>query len=227
MAAEQFSPLGRRAFLAGAAATGILALPGCASIQHYSLVDAIRRLLMRASQQALARLSAPGGFWDNEIARLDLPDAFGNRGSILQGILTSGLLKQRLQRELNHVAEAGARRAAPIIADAVQMIGVDNALALVRGGPTAATEFLRGAMAGGLVEAMVPPLGEGLRLVRDPLVGEVIAALTGVDVSGVAQDLAVKTDNAIWGEIGREEAMIRAHPESTNDIVLMDVFKQS
>ncbi len=143
----------------------------------------MRRLLERSASGALARLMAPGGFWDNQLARLDLPDMFGSRGNVLESILTSAVFKNRLQRGLNHVAEAGARRAAPIIADTVRTIGIDNAVALIKGGPTAASTFLRDAMAGSLIEAMVPALGDGMRIADDPIVGQALAALTGVDVT--------------------------------------------
>jgi hypothetical protein len=233
MVATEFSPevssevssLARRSFMAGAAAAGLLGLAGCASMGGISLVDAVRRLLERSSAGAFARLTANGGFWDNQLARLDLPDVFGSRGNVLQSILTSALFKERLQRSLNHVAEAGARRAAPIVAETVRNIGVDNAVALIRGGPTAATGFLRSAMAGSLIDAMVPALGDGLRLASDPIVGQALAGLTGVDLTGVARALSLKADDAIWGEIGREEAAIRANPESTNDALLIAALK--
>jgi Protein of unknown function (DUF4197) len=225
MVATQSNPIARRAFIAGAAATGALALPGCSSLGGLSLVDAIRRLLGRASSNALARLAAPGGFYDNQLARLALPDVFGSRGGVLQNILTSVVFKDRLTRSLNHVAEDGARRAAPMIADTVRTIGVDNAVALIKGGPTAATGFLRQAMAGSLIEAMVPALSDGLRIAKDPVVGQALASLTGVDVGGVARSLSAEVDDAIWGEIGREEAAIRANPESTNDAVLIAALK--
>lgn len=144
---------------------------------------------------------------------------------MLQNILTSAVFKTRLQREFNRIAERGARRAAPLVADAVRTIGINNAVELIRGGPTAATGFLRNAMAGSLIDAMVPELGEGLRLANDPAVGQAIAALTGIDVTGVARSLSVRAEEAIWGEIGRQEADIRAHPESTNDAVLIGALK--
>lgn len=221
MVADDIQVVGRRAFLAGAAATTVLVLPGCSSLGGISLVDAVRRLLERSAGGALARLTAPGGFWDNQLARLDLPEVFGSRGNVIEGILTSAVFKNRLQRSLNNVAEAGARRAAPIITDTVRTIGIDNAVALIKGGPTAATGFLRNAMAGSLIEAMVPALGDGLKIAQDPIVGQAIAALTGVDVNGVARSLSGKVDDAIWGEIGREESAIRANPKSTNDAVLI------
>jgi len=215
----------RRQLLVGAAATGLLTLPGCQSLGRISFVEAVRRLLTISSRNALARLSAPGGFWDNQVARLELPEVFGSRGSVLQDILTSSLFRQRLRKELNHIAEDGAARAAPVVAETVRTIGIANAVALLRGGPTAATSFLRGEMAGSLIDVMVPALGDGLRVARDPIVGQAIAALTGVDVNGVARSLSRDVDNAIWDEIGREEAAIRADPESTNDALLIAALK--
>jgi hypothetical protein len=225
MDADELNTVGRRSFLAGAAATGVLALAACESMPALSLTEAIRRLLTRASRTAFARLTAPGGFYDNELARLDLPEVFGRRGGVLQSILTSAVFKARLQREFNRIAERGARRAAPLVADAVRLIGIDNARDLLRGGPMAATGFLRQSMGGSLIEAMVPELGDGLRLASDPLVGEALAALTGVDVNGVARSLSSRADEAIWGEIGRQEAWIRANPEATNDPVLIGALK--
>ena len=215
----------RRGILAGMAAAGLLTLPGCATYQRWSYIDAVRRLLELASANALNRLMEPGGFWDNELARLALPDVFGSRGSVLQTILTSAVFKRRLQRELNHVAEDGARRVAPIVADTVRTIGIANAQALIKGGPTAATGFLRDSMHGSLIEAMVPALGDGLRVASDPIVGQAIAALAGVDSAGVAGSLAQEADDAIWKEIGREESAIRADPLRTNDPVLIAALK--
>ena len=54
--------------------------------------------------------------------------------------------------------------------------------------------------------------------------GEALGALTGVNVAGVADRLGREVDNAIWGEIAREEAAIRADPRRTNDPLLMGVF---
>lgn len=212
----------RRAFLGGSAA---LALAACSSVRPISFTEAVRRLLMLASDNAFAQLTAPGGFWDREVVRLDLPSVFDKRGVVLQAILTSAPVKQRLQREFNHVAERASYRAAPVVAETVRTIGIENAVALLRGGPTAATGFLRGNMAGSLIDVMAPELGDGLRVAKDPIVGQAIAALSGIDLNGVARSFSVDVDNAIWGEIGRQEAEIRAHPEKTNDPLLIAALK--
>jgi hypothetical protein len=215
----------RRSLLAGAAGAGaLLLLPGCASTGGFSLVEAVRRLLLLASDNAFARLTAPGGFWDEQVARLGLDSVLGTRGDVLGRILTSQLFKDRLEERFATFAIDASFRAAPVVTDAVRVIGFENALALVRGGPSAASDFLRGELGTALLDAMVPELGEALRVSRDPLLGQALGAITGVDVAGVADRFGRQIDDAIWGEIGREEAAIRANPENTRDPVLIGVF---
>lgn len=216
----------RRSLLAGAAGAGtLLLLPGCASTGGgFSLVEAVRRLLLLASENAFARLTAPGGFWDEQVARLGLDTVLGTRGDVLSRILTSQLFKDRLEERFATFAIDASFRAAPVVTDAVRVIGFDNALALVRGGPDAASLYLRQELGTALLDAVVPELGEALRISRDPLLGQALSAVTGVDVAGVADRFGRQIDDAIWGEIGREEAAIRANPESTRDPVLIGVF---
>lgn len=219
-----FTPT-RRALLTGAAGAATLALlPGCASTGGFSMVEAVRRLLLRASENAFARLTEPGGFWDEQVARIGLENFLGARGNTLSRILTSSLFKDRLEERFATFAIDASYRAAPVVTEAVEVIGFANALELVRGGPSAASTFLRGEMGTALLDAMVPQLGDAIRLADDPLVGQAIAALTGVNVGDVASRIGREVDDAIWGEIAREEAAIRADPGKTRDPVLIGVF---
>ena len=215
----------RRAFIAGSLATAAaLALPGCATTGHFSFTEAIRRLLVLSSERAFVRLTAPGGFWDQQVAQIGLGRFFGSRGGVLTNILTSALFKNRLEGVVADVAVDASYRAAPVVADAVRTIGYANAIDLIRGGPSAASSYLRQEMGLRLVEVMVPEVGQALRVAQDPLIGQLIAGLTGIDLGGVATTFANEVDNAIWTEIGREEAAIRADPAATRDPVLIGVF---
>jgi hypothetical protein len=219
------SPLARRTFIAGSlAAVSALVLPGCATSQTYSLTEAIRRLLVLSSERAFMRLTEPGGFWDQQVAQVGLQRYFGNRGDVLSNILTSALFKSRLEGVVADAAIDASYRAAPVVADAVRTIGYANTLDLIRGGPSAASTYLRQEMGYRLVEIMVPEIGETLRVAQDPLVGQLIAGLTGVDLGGLAGAFANQVDEVIWGEIAREEAAIRADPASTRDPVLIGIF---
>ena len=41
----------------------------------------------------------------------------------------------------------------------------------------------------------------------------------------MAHAVANRADNSIWYQIGHEESVIRAHPESTRDPLLIGLFK--
>ena len=215
----------RRALLGGLAAGGaFLTLPACSSLGGFGLVDAVQRLLYLSSERAFGRMLQSNGFWDQQVAYLGLGNVLGTRGDVLGRILTSSLFKSRLDRAFGDIAYRGAERAAPIVTDAVRVVGIQNAIDLVRGGPTAATSFLRGQMGTRLVDAMVPELGTAMRVASEPLVGQALAALTGVDTAQVATRFADSIDNTIWREMGFEEAAIRANPSSTNDPAIIAIF---
>jgi hypothetical protein len=216
--------LPRRGFLGGVAAAGLLALPGCSTLGGYSFTDAIARLLYLSSGRAFDRMTAPGGFWDQQIAQLGFDQFLGARGNVLARILTSTLFKDRLADALAPVAFDAAQRAAPVVAESIRVIGFQNAVDLVRGGPTAATSFLREQMGTRLIDAMLPQVGQALRVANDPIVGQALAALSGVDIPQVARSFTDSVDNVIWDQIGREESAIRADPASTRDPLIIGVF---
>lgn len=222
--------MNRRTVLAGILATGVLiSLPGCTTmndaIGRPSQTDLIERLLMISTQRAFARLTQPDGFWDSTVARIELPVLFGKPGSRVEKILRSPLFRDKLQHELNIMAEDGARVAAPLVYDSVRRLSVTDALALLRGGNTAGTTFLRQSMGASLVNAMIPELSRVMQATEDPIVNQAISALTGVNINDAAHALALQADNAIWYEIGAQEGEIRANPETTNDAALIAALK--
>ena len=216
----------RRQLLISSAALATLTLPGCAGMPGFSMTEAIRRLLTLSSQSAFAMLLQPGGFYDNQIARIALPDRFGGaRGSgILGSVLASTVFRTQLQKELNHAAERGAERAAPLVTEAIRNVSIADAVSIVRGGSDAASTFLRGQMGTALVDAMLPGVGDALRIASNDVVSQAIRSVSGFDVGALAADISTKADNAIWASIGAEEGRIRANPQSTNDPLLIGVF---
>ncbi|MBD2841312.1 DUF4197 domain-containing protein [Erythrobacter rubeus] len=217
--------LARRSVIrSGLGVAAVLALPACSTVPGFSMQEVIRRMLLLSSERAFARLTAPDGYWDQQVTQLGLGNLLGTRGDVLSRILTSALFKSRLEDAFADIAIEGSYRAAPIVTDAVRAIGFANAVALVRGGPTAATQALRGELGGRLIDALIPELGDAIRIASDPLVGQLIDAAAGTNVSGIAQRLAGNIDDAIWNEIGVEEAAIRANPEETGDPLLIGVF---
>lgn len=228
--------LSRRGMLAGGLALSSFALlGGCASMgtgsgaglgssMEYTAV--VRRLLEVATRNAFTNLTARDGFWNSAVARVDMPTLFGKNAGALKGVLGSKPFREQLQRQLNTFAEGGARRAAPAVADAVRSMSIPDAYAVLTGGePTAATTQLRAAMGPALVNAMIPELDQAMRAANNPIVGQALAALSGVSIADAAKALALEADNAIWYQIGAEESKIRQDPGATGDPLLIGAMK--
>ena len=219
--------LDRRSIILGAVALPFAGglLSGCAAGPGgFDLTEAIRRLLTLSSQRAFALLLQPNGFYDSQVARISLPQQFASGGGLLQQLLQTQAVRDRLTRSLNNAAERGAERAAPAITQAISGITVGDALSVLRGGPAAATNLLESSMADGLINAMFPAVGDALRLASDDVVSRALRAATGYDVAGLARDVTSGANQGIWRAIAAEEATIRANPQATNDPLLIAVL---
>ncbi len=222
------SLLTRRRLLAAGCTLPLLALPGCATRlgDLFNLEEAVRRLLTVSSQRAFAQLLTEEGFFRDEVARVSLPSQLGGSGvaAALAVALGTRAVQDRLLRVVNVAAAQAADSAAPVIYDAIRNVSIADALPLVRGGPTAATDFLQRAMGDAIVNAMFPQVGEALRVAEGGIVGRALRAATGIDFAGLQADVTRKAANGIYRAIGREEAAIRANPQSADDPVLSGVF---
>ena len=216
--------LTRRRLLAAGCALPLLALPSCATLGGFSFEDAIRRLLTLSSQRAFARLLQENGFFQDEMARIPLPPQLGGAGSVASTLLGTRLVQDQLLRLMNRAAADAAEAAAPIVYDAIRGMSIADAVALVRGGPTAATDFLQRSMGNAIVDAMFPGVGQALRRFDDGLVSRLVQTATGIDFAGLQRHVSQSAANGIYRAIGREEAAIRANPHETGDPVLVGVF---
>lgn len=218
--------ISRRSLVISAAILPVLALPGCAETGRFSLVEAIRRLLSLSAQRAFASLVRENGFFNDQIARISVPDALGgSRGtSILAAVFGSAVFRNRLTKQVNRAAEKGAEMAAPVVAEAVLNMGIPDAAAIIRGGGSGATDLLKSAMGEKLLVTMLPGVDKGLKLFDNAVVVEALRAATNIDFAGLRDDVTRKASDSIYRAIAREEVAIRSDPASTNDPLLIGVF---
>lgn len=209
------------------AGAAILVVPGCAGIGGaLSLDEVVRRLLMRSADSAFALLLQPGGYYDSEVARITLPEQLGGSGvgALAGAILRSGPVRQELLRTANDAAYEGAQRAAPIVTDTIRSLSFQDANAIIRGGPTAATDLLQARLGVGLIEAMLPEIGGALQVLNDGAVSAALRGVTGFDFAAFRNDVGRKAAAGIYALMGQEEARIRRDPRSTRDPVLIGAF---
>lgn len=213
----------RRSLLAAGAILPFMALAGCATTMgRYSLEEGVRRLLQLSTQRAFARLTEPGGFYDDQLTRIAVPDLAGARGgAIVTAILRTNAVRDRVALALNDVAVDLADGAAPIVLDTVRSMSIGDAVGVLRGGPTAATDLLARNAGGAVVNALLPGLSRALRSDLFEVLSAALAASSGNDLTAMADNVSSQIGGAIFRAIGREEAAIRADPRATRDPMLI------
>ena len=217
--------LNRRQIMHAGLALPFLASACAGPIGSFSLEEGVRRLLELSSQRAFARLLQPGGFYDDQLTRIVPPaSAPGGSGDVLGAILRTNAVRDRMAFVLNEIAVDAADRAAPIVTDAIRRMSFADALAIVRGGPTAATDLLQREVGISLVEAMFPEFSAGLNSDLAEVLSAAVAARTGVDYRVLARDASRLASRSIFRAIGREEAAIRADPRSVRDPAIAALF---
>ncbi|MBT2245982.1 DUF4197 domain-containing protein [Sphingobium sp. BHU LFT2] len=212
----------RRGILVALSATPVLAIGGCATTMgRYSLEEGVRRLLEMSTQRAFARLTQPGGFYDDQLTRIIVPDLGGQGGAILSAILRTNAVRDRVGRALNDVAVDLADGAAPVVLDAVRSMSLADAVSVLRGGPTTATDLLARNARSAVVEALLPGALRALHSDLFEILSTALSASSGRDLSAMADSVSGQIGDAIFRAIGREEAAIRANPRETRDPVLI------
>ena len=213
---------GRRSVIGWAAALPLALVAGCASGPGgYSIEEIVQRLLTLSSQRAFARLLQPGGFYDDALARIDVPDAVTGGSGVLGAVLRTNAVRRQVAIALNDAAGEAAERATPIVYDAIRGLSVADAVAVLRGGPQAATALLRGRAEDAVVDALVPGVSGALRSDLAEVAGAALGAATGIDYVELGRTVANQAADGIFAAIGREEAAIRADPRSTGDPALI------
>lgn len=213
----------RRGMLALLAMMPLAALGACATgSSRYTLEEGVRHLLQLSTQRAFARLTQPGGFYDDQITRIRIPDLAGDRsGAVIAAVLQTHAVRDRIAWALDGVAVSMANRAAPIVLDAVRSMSVADAMAVVRGGPTAATDLLERQTHGAIMQAILPGTSSALRGDAFEVLFAALSAASGRDYAAMADNVAGQIGHAIFAAIGREEAEIRRDPRATRDPVLI------
>lgn len=219
--------LSRRALIGAGLSLPLLAVSGCATgVGGFGFEEAIRRLLTISSQRAFTSLLQDNGFFEDDLARVSLPPQLGGAAAsgVAAALLRSPLVQNQLLRIVNDAAAEAAEAAAPVVYDSIRTMTIADALSIVRGGPTAATDYLQGRMGDAIVNTLFPGVGQALRVVSNPVLGQALQAASGIDFLGLQRDVSAKASAGIYRAIGREEAAIRANPRAVNDPLLTGVF---
>ncbi|GLQ21217.1 DUF4197 domain-containing protein [Algimonas porphyrae] len=192
----------------------------------------IRAALDNGVGNALTNLGRVDGFLGNPVVRIPLPDVLQDLQSYLAPIGADRLLVE-LQQQLNRGAEKAAPVARDIFIDAVRGLTIQDAINIVRGPDTAATDYLRDRTTQSLTGLFSPIMEDALadtgalRLVDEVDRQVPVGLLTGSGADLKSQLIAHGVDYGLRGVfhfIAKEEQAIRRDPAARTSAILRRVF---
>jgi hypothetical protein len=193
------------------------------------VASGLKEALSVASRSASKRLSAKDGFMGDPAVRIPLPGVLNDAQKRLKPFGMAGPLDD-LQLKVNRAAESAAPTATTLVVDAVKSMTFDDAMGVLRGGDTAATDFLRKKTEANLRKAFRPYFdkalaGSGALAAVDGVVAKYGSGFVKTDAkTWLADNATTGALNGLFYYVAREEQAIRRDPVKRTSDLLRKVF---
>jgi Protein of unknown function (DUF4197) len=191
---------------------------------------ALREALTIGTDTAVTKGSAIDGYFANPDIKILFPEEAAVVQSVVEIIPGGDVLIDEFIQSVNRAAEDAADEATPIIKDAIVNITFDDAMTILNGTDTAATNYLRLKTFSDLYTAFKPDIQNSLEGVGAQQAWEEVIDLynTIPFVEDVNTDLADYSTNkgldGLFILLGQEEGKIRTDVEHQVTSLLQEVF---
>ncbi|MCO6494589.1 MAG: DUF4197 domain-containing protein [Bacteroidetes bacterium] len=192
------------------------------------IVAGLKEALTKGIQNGVSKLSAKDGFWGNPAIRIPLPEEVKNVESTLRNI---GLGNQvdKATKALNEGAELATKEAIDVFITAVKTMSFQDAMGILTGGNSAATNYLKSTTTASLTEKFRPIISNSLEKVNATKYwGDIMSKYNLVATKKINPDLTgyvtEKAMNALFKEVETQENLIRENPAQRTTEILKKVF---
>ncbi len=192
---------------------------------------ALKEALEIGAIKAVERASATDGFLDNPKIRIPMPEALD---SVAQSLRRFGMGRavDEFELSMNRAAEMAAAEATPILVAAVKSVNFNDAVSIIYGGETAATDTLRAKTEDSLTavfESIIETKMEEAGVTRsyEKLMdsgGSLLAMLGGDSQFDLPAYVTRKTLDGLFELIAEEEVKIRSDPVARTTDLLQSIF---
>jgi Protein of unknown function (DUF4197) len=210
----------------------VLGNVGSERLDEETVARGLREALRIGTGRAVERTSRIDGFLADELIRIHLPEELQDMAAALRRIGFSRQVDE-LEVAMNRAAEKAAGEARVIFVDAVTGMSIADAFGILRGGDTAATDYLRERTADRLRQRFHP-------IVRDKMedvglyrsynqLAEAYNALPFTRKPALLLDdyLTEEALDGLFTTLGQEERRIREDPIARTTELLRKVFSRS
>ncbi len=193
------------------------------------LIRGIKEALELGSTRASTSLSTPGGYAKSPLYRIELP---ANLQPIAGSLRQMGLGSQldRVEMLMNQGAEKAAVEAQAVFIEAVRNMSVTDALGIVRGHSTAATDYFRSQTEASLRQRYMPIIKQNLQQIGfynqyQQFLGTYnmlpLANKPSLDLEQHVLNMAL---DGLFKQVAVEEQLIRKDPVGRGSQIIGSVF---
>ncbi|MGB8194883.1 MAG: DUF4197 domain-containing protein [Chitinophagaceae bacterium] len=216
-------------FLAGCGSLGSLGgTPG--SVTETEAAQGIRQALDKGVSTGISYLNKQDGFFGNQAYRLFLPPDARKIENVMRDLGMSKTVDRAIL-QINRAAEDAVGYATPIFTEAIREMTIQDAFNIIRGENDAATRYFREKTTAKLSAAFSPIIQRSLdKLEATRHYSDIITAYNRLPTTfnklnpDLPSYVTEKAVDALFDQIAKEEANIRANPRARTTEILKKVF---
>ena len=202
-----------------------------AAASDSEVVQGLKESLMQAAQKSVDSLGKQDGFLKNPDVAIPVP---GHLALVAKGLKTAGQeqLVDEFTTSLNRAAEAAVPKAAPIFADAVKSMSLDDARKILNGKDDAATTYFKDTTSEELTKEFAPMVKQAtdsanvthyLKAMQDQAKGFV--GMESVKMGDIDEYVTEKALDGLFRIMAENEAALRKDPLGQSSKLLQKVFQ--
>jgi hypothetical protein len=210
-------------------ANGINTANGGSGLSNDQVIAGLKEALNVGTTKGASKLNAMDGFFKDAAVKILIPPEAQKAEQRLRSLGMDALCDKAILT-INRGAEEAAGQATPIFSNAIRQMSFTDAMGILKGGGTGATDFLKRTCTSQLVAAFRPIVENSLKeTTATKYWGDVTSNYNKIPlVTPVNTDLAgYVTGKAIEGlflKIADEEKSIRTNPAARVSALLQKVF---
>ena len=195
-----------------------------------TLVRGLKDTLELSSNRAATGLAVAGGYSSNPLYRIELPANLAPITSKLRQFGLGGQL-DKVEALMNQGAEKAAVEAKAVFISAVRNMSVTDALGIVRGGNTAATDYFRAQTEASLRQRYLPIIQSNLKQIgfysqyQSLLSTYNQLPLANKPNLDLEQHVLNQSLNGLFKEVGVQEQLIRKDPVGRGSELIASVLQ--
>ena len=210
-----------------------------ANLNERDASGGIKEALAQGVDRAVRQLGKPDGFFRDQAVKILVPENI-RRLADLARQLGAGKKVDAFELSMNRAAEKAVPAAANILADSVRQMTLQDAIGLVRGGETSATDFFRRTSEQKMYDAFLPIVEKQTATVGvtqkykdfskkaggNALAGALLGGQGGASSADLDDYVTRETIDGLFHVIAEQEKQIRNNPASRTTDLLRRVFSR-